>query len=229
MKKYLLPAFVIAGFSLVSQSSNAQYIDLSTGKSVVLVKHQANGYMYNAETQRPVYIYINPSTNDTFYGRTGANINGKLTTYNGRYTYNGDENYVYRNGDFQLKTEADFYRENGYKRKFQNDGDIKTKGSDTKIKEEPDGTLKVKQGADYRKKIDDQGNYKEKDSTFKVKAKVDGSVKVKDKGEDYKGKVDEKGDAKEKEKGTKRKLRREGKAKEKTEREKIQVTSGARN
>jgi len=191
--------------------SAQQYIDLSTGKTVTLVKHNGTGMMYNTQTQRPVYIYVDPATSDTFYGRTREIINGKVVTKNGKYFYTGDDAYIYADGDFRLKTESDSlgYKRKGqadgdvkvkygdYKRKMEGDGDVKVKKDSSKMKMNRDGTFKVKDST-YRKKIDDKGNYREKDDSTKLKIKTDGSLKVKDKRNDYKGKMDTDGDIKEK-------------------------------
>ena len=34
--------------------------------------------MVNAETGKPVYLYVDRADNDTFYGRTGKKINKKV-------------------------------------------------------------------------------------------------------------------------------------------------------
>jgi hypothetical protein len=240
MKKNLL-LVLFTSFTFASFTSSAQYIDLSTGRKVTLVKHYGNGFMYNTETQRPVYIYINPTTSDTFYGRTGENINGKVTrTREGRYSFN-DDAYVYRDGEYvsradagddkgpdykkKVKSDGTFKEKDvDYKRKIESDGDLKIKEDGAKMKAKNDGELKVKDG-DYRRKIDEQGNEKQKDATGKTKENVDGSLKVKDKDEQYKGKVDTDGDVKQKDQNGKRKAKKdklkvkdeEGKAKAKEE------------
>jgi hypothetical protein len=216
--------------ALTANTCSAQYIDLGTGKTVTLVKHNGNGMMYNTQTQRPVYIYIDPTTNDTFYGRTREKINGRIVLHEGKYMYTGDEAYIYADGDYRLKTEAD---STGYKRKMHNDGDMKVKYGDVKRKTEADGdtkikhaggkmkmnsngTMKVKDTSAYRKKIDEDGNYREKDDSAKVKMKADGSMKVKDKRSNYKGKIDDDGTTKEKNGKTKNKSK-DNKVKTKSE------------
>jgi hypothetical protein len=225
MKKKLLLVLLITSLTIASLNSNAQYIDLSTGRTVTLVKHHGNGFMYNVETQRPVYIYINSTTNDTFYGRTGENINGKVArTRDGHYSFT-DNAYVYRNGeylsraeagddrgpDYKSKVKADgTFKEKDvdYKRKIEPDGDLKIKDDGAKMKAANDGELKVKDG-NYKRKIDEQGNEKQKDSTSKVKENGDGSLKVKDKEEQYKGKIESDGDVKQKDQNGKRKAKKD--------------------
>jgi hypothetical protein len=237
MKSIIVPALIIF-MSLSSQLAFSQYIDLSTGKKVVLVKHHGNGMMYNPENQRPVFLYIDPATNDTLYGRTGEKINGKIArTSSGQYLYH-DDAYVYKDGEYQLKSEVSAFGTPGYKVKAENDGSIKIKDGDSKrkltddgdvkvkengakIKAGSDGALKVKDG-DYKRKIDEEGNVKEKDATGKIKEDTDGSVKIKD-GE-YKGKSDEAGNVKEKDQDFKRKSKN-GKQKMKNNDEKIKEDS----
>lgn len=218
-QKFLLLTIVL--IAIGESNANAQFVDLSTGKRVTIVKHNGNGMMYNTETQRPVYMYVNPATNDTFYGRTGENINGKvMRNPGGKYTYQGDAGYVFKDSEFRLKSEADsagykkvFQRDGdvkvkygNYKRKNEIDGDVKVKNGDTKIKLEADGTRKMKDG-EFRSKKDKAGNLRVKDDSSKVKINADGSVKIKDKREDYKGKIDENGKMKEKEGNVKTKVK----------------------
>ncbi|MCW3107771.1 MAG: hypothetical protein JWQ09_2277 [Segetibacter sp.] len=218
-QKFLLLTIVVIVIGL--GKVKAQFIDLSTGKTVTLVKHNGNGMMYNTQTQRPVHIYVNTATNDTFYGRTGEIINGKvMRNSTGRYTYEGDGEYVYKEGEYRMKSEVDsagykkvFQRDGdvkvkygNYKRKAEIDGDVKVKDGDAKTKLEEDGTRKVKDGA-FRSKKDKAGNVRVKDDSSKVKINTDGSIKVKDKREDYKGKADGNGKVKEKEGNTKSKVK----------------------
>jgi hypothetical protein len=228
MKNKISMLLLIASTVMFSTVLNAQYVDISTGKTVTLVKHEGTGMMMNTQTQRPVYIYIDPATNDTFYGRTGMNINGKVVrTKEGKYFYDDTEGYIFRDGEYRMRTEADSM---GYKRKMQSDGDfkvkhdnykrkehqngdVKVKDPEGKLKMNADGTMKVKDSA-YRKKIDHHGNMREKDDSTKVKLNADGSIKVKDKGANYKGKIDENGKMKEKDGKTKTKVK-DDKVKEK--------------
>ena len=220
MKNKIL-TLAIAAFTVFAGTAKAQFIDLSTGKQVTVIKHNANGMMFNTATQKPVYIYINPATNDTFYGRTGANINGRVArTPQGKFIFD-DGDYIFDNGEYRMKRESD---SSGYKVKWQNDGDKKVKTDDykrktdkngdlklkqdsSKIKVYSDGRLKVKEG-EYRKKIDGEGNYREGDGSVKVKSNVDGSTKIKDKKNNYKAKVNEEQELKEKQNGTKRKVKK---------------------
>lgn len=218
-----------AVLSLALTTAEAQFVDLSTGKTVTLVKHQGNGMMYNTENSRPVNIYVNRATNDTFYGRTGQNINGRVShSATEGYHYEGDGEYIYRDGEFRLRRESDIpgykrktradgeqkVKYDDYKRKTEpNGGDVKIKEGDAKLKLEADGVVKLKDST-YKGKIDRQGNMLEKDDSTKGKVNADGTIKVKDKRDDYKGKVDEDGDIKEKDRNGKRKIKKD-KVKEK--------------
>lgn len=222
--KQRLGFLLTALLALTVSISKAQYIDLSTGQSVELVKHQGNGMMLDVKTQRPVYLYINNQTGDTMYGRTAAVVNGKLTkSSTGAFMFEDEDGYIYKDGEYRMKTEADSagYRRkmqsdgdvkvkyDGYKRKVESDGDVKEKETGAKTKVELDGTIKRKDG-DFRGKIDKEGNIRLKDDNTKIKAKVDGKMKVKDKQDDAKVKVDEDdGDIKIKEHGEKRKIKGE--------------------
>lgn len=216
--------FGVVATSLILTTAQAQYVDLSTGKTITIVKHHGNGMMYNTQSRQPVHLYVNVATSDTFYGRTGMNINGQvLRNSNGTLYYAGDGDYMYSNGEYRLKTEADTP---GYKRKVKSDGemkvkygdykrktepnngDVKVKEANAKVKLEADGVVKMKDST-YRGKLDSEGNFREKDDSSKTKINADGTIKVKDKREDYKGKVNEEGEVKEKEKNTKRKSKKD--------------------
>ena len=106
-----------------------KYVDLETGKTINVEKYASTGYMINAETKKPVDIYVNTATHDTIYGRTGKVINNQVVRHSdGRFTYEAD-----------VEVNA-----NDEKMKVQDDGDIKIKDEDTKVKIEEDGETKVK-------------------------------------------------------------------------------------
>ncbi len=122
------------------------YVDLSTGEKVELVEDSTTGRMVNAETKKPVRIYVNTATHDTIYGPTGKVINNEVVkTSDGKYVYKDDEMKI-KTTDTDSKIKID---ENGdgdydYKKKVERDGDIKIKDGDTKIKIEADGKTKIK-------------------------------------------------------------------------------------
>jgi hypothetical protein len=157
---------VVGFFTLVfvwacNNNPEAEYIDLTSGKTIMVEKDGESGYMVNSETKKPVYLYVNSAKRDTFYGRTGKKINNHIVYDGGEYRYD-DDDYVYKNGDYKVKTD---------------DEDIKIKDGDYKKKTD-DGDVKIKDG-DYKKKTDD-GDVKIKDGNTKIKIE-DGKRKVKTK------------------------------------------------
>ena len=132
MKKLFL--FAILGSAVVWSAcdSNDRYLDLETGDKVELVKDETTGLMVNAETKKPVYIYVDTKTKDTIYGKTGKVINGSVVLVDGKYIYQDDA----------LTAESET---GDYKRKVEKDGDIKIKDGDTKTKIDGEtGEKKVK-------------------------------------------------------------------------------------
>ena len=133
----------------------ADYIDLTSGKTIKVEKDEETGYMVNADTRKPVYLYVNRASKDTFYGRTGKKVNNYVfVTGDGSYRYD-DDDYVYKNGDYKLKTDdEDIKLKDGDYKKKTDDGDVKIKDGDAKIKIDKDGDSKTKVG-DTKIKVDD--------------------------------------------------------------------------
>ena len=132
MKKIFL--FAILGSAVVWSAceSNERYLDLETGEKVELVKDDATGLMVNAETKKPVYIYVDTKTKDTIYGKTGKVINGSVVLVDGKY--------IFQDPSLTVENET-----GDYKRKVEKDGDIKIKDGDTKTKIDGEtGEKKVK-------------------------------------------------------------------------------------
>ena len=104
------------------------YYDLNKDKPVTLVKDEKTGLMVDAETKKPVYIYVNEETKDTIYGETGKVINGQVIKLeDGKYKYDDLKVKLDGDGEFKIK-------DGDYKRKVEADGDIKIKDGDTKKK-----------------------------------------------------------------------------------------------
>jgi len=150
MKKTILGISAF-GFilSLSSCESEGRYVDLESGNRIETVEKDAEtGFMVDAETRKPLYIYVDTETNDTLYGRTGNVINGKIASDNGKWKYDEDGDYKYTDGDYKLKVEADGdykIKDGEYKKKVDADGDIKIKDGDNKIKIDGEtGEKKVK-------------------------------------------------------------------------------------
>lgn len=162
MKKIALYISLVL-FTWGCADNEGEYIDVRSGKTVMLKKDDSTGYMVNAETNRPVYIYTDPVKKDTFYGRTGKNINGRVVINGGTVSYDGDDEYIYKDGDYKKKSD---------------DGDYKIKDGDYKKKVEADGDIKIKDG-DYKKKVSENGEVKIKDGDTKIKISANGEKKVK--------------------------------------------------
>jgi hypothetical protein len=108
------------------KDKNARYIDPNTGQSLSLVKDGNTGLMVDAETKKPVHLYVDTEKNDTIYGETGKIINGNVILEDGKYKY----------ADFKIKDDGGEYKikDGDYKEKVEKDGDIKIKNGDTKTK-----------------------------------------------------------------------------------------------
>jgi hypothetical protein len=163
--KNLLIAVVFAAVTSVGCKQKTEYVDLKTGKMITVDRDPETGFMVNTDTKKPVYLYVNPAKNDTFYGRTGKKVDKKIVFEDNEYYYDGDDEYEYKNGDYKLIVEKD--------------GDSKEKMGDTKIKRDGDGDYKIKVGDDYKKKVEADGDIKIKDGDTKIKIDENGKRKVK--------------------------------------------------
>ncbi|MBA2498385.1 MAG: hypothetical protein H0V30_01525 [Chitinophagaceae bacterium] len=138
MKKTKFAILILAStIFFMGCESEGRYIDLESGNRVEVEKDSETGYMVNAETRKPLYIYVDTEANDTLYGRTGSVINGKVAQNGGKWEYDADGDFKYTDGDYKLKVEADGdykIKDGDYKKKVDADGDIKIKDGDTKIK-----------------------------------------------------------------------------------------------
>ncbi|MEO5646955.1 MAG: hypothetical protein ABIQ56_01260 [Chitinophagaceae bacterium] len=143
-----------------------RYVDLNTGQRIQLHYDPETQVTMDMISGKPVRIYVDTETRDTFH-TTGININNALlhtdagwTVDNDKVKIDGDKVKI-KSGDMKIKIDGD-------KMKVK-DGDTKTKtdGNETKVK---DGDTKMKtDGADSKTKTDD----------IKVKQE-DGEIKVKD-------------------------------------------------
>jgi hypothetical protein len=131
----ILGALTIAGSGC--KDENPRYIDLNTGNELTLVKDASTGLMVDADSKRPVYIYVDTEKKDTIYGATGKVINGEVAEENGKYVY----------ADIKVKGDDKEYKIKGdeYKEKMEKDGDLKIKNGDVKLKVDgKTGEAKVK-------------------------------------------------------------------------------------
>ncbi len=146
--KWIL-AFSVGCIVLACNDREARYLDLNTGESVELKKEESSGVWVNAETGKPVKVYVDRETNDTIWGSTGKVVNGKVyKTDAGEWKIKtDDEEFKATNGDTKIKAEdGDFKIKDGdYKKKVEKDGDVKIKDGDKTIKIDGEtGERKVK-------------------------------------------------------------------------------------
>ncbi len=158
-KKILGAAMILA---LASCTSNQKiipgtYVDLNTGDSINVVSDPKTGYAYNAETDKPVYLYVDDNQDTVF--TTGMVVNNKLVpTEDGKYEVDGAKVKV---DDEEVKIKYDDYK------KKVDDGSYKVKNGDYKKKVDGD-EMKIKDG-DYKKKVDgDEVKIKDGDTKIKI-------------------------------------------------------------
>jgi hypothetical protein len=97
---------------------DSRYVDLNTGRTLSMTTND-QGLLVDADTKKPIYIYVDTQKKDTIYGVTGEVINGKIKHEDGKYKYDGEE--------IRMKDEDS-------KIKIEKDGDIKIKDGDSKTK-----------------------------------------------------------------------------------------------
>ena len=129
MKKLLM--FALSASIVLTACNQHRYVDLTSGEHIDLIKDEKTGLMVDSKTHKPVYMYIDTKTNDTIYGSTGRVINGHIVkTDEGKYKYDGDDEYKLKNGDYKVKIEGDEIK--------IKDGDKKIKIKDGERKEKKD-------------------------------------------------------------------------------------------
>ncbi len=152
LKTILFAAFAALVWTACSDG-RGRYVDVSTGEPLNLVKDDESGLLVDAETKKPVRMYVDTRTHDTIWGVSGKVINGYIQRKDdGGYIYidnNGKEvDYKYSNGDYKKKVDEDGsykVKDGDYKKKVDEDGDIKIKDGDKKIKiDAQTGERKVK-------------------------------------------------------------------------------------
>jgi hypothetical protein len=182
--KHMKSKLIVAGLAILVAACNSKtkvesgtYVDLNTGDSIIVEADSVTGYAINAETRKPVYLYVNHDKDTIF--TTGQKVNGMvIPTSDGKYEVDGakvkvdDEDVKIKYADYKKTYDSDSYT--------IEDGDYKEKGDD--------GDVKVKDG-DYKKKVEADGDSKTKDDDYKKKVSEDGDVKIKT--EDTKTKVED--------------------------------------
>jgi hypothetical protein len=149
-------AILLSATALIGQScdnADARYIDPNTGNALELKKDDNSGLMVDAETGKPVSIYVDTETKDTVWGSTGKVVNGKLRknkSADGEYVYvyeDADNDNSDGNGASSAGSESGAYevKDGDYKKEVEKDGDIKIKDGNKKIKIDGEtGERKVK-------------------------------------------------------------------------------------
>ncbi len=138
--KSLLVTGLIATLLWSCSDSSGRYVDLTTGKSIELVKDDNTGLMVHKDSKEPVYIYVDTKSKDTIYGKTGKVINGHVVVdRENKYVFDDDIKVV------EPVSTNDTYKSGDYKVEVEKDGDIKIKDGDKKIKIDGEtGERKVK-------------------------------------------------------------------------------------
>jgi hypothetical protein len=128
MKQVFFLSAISAVLTLSSCKEKTGYYDLNKNEPATLVKDENTGLMVDAETKKPVYIYVNEETKDTIFGATGKVINGNIIKLeDGKYKYDDLKVKLDEDGEFKVK-------DGDYKRKVEADGDSKIKDGDSKKK-----------------------------------------------------------------------------------------------
>lgn len=171
---------LIFGLSACNRGEG-RFQNLNSGEEVTLVQDD-EGRMVDEKTRKPVLLYVDTKSRDTFYGVTGDKVNGHLQLMDkGVYVFNdgerkikidgeeykildgnskekweGDE-YKYKEDNVKIKSEGDEfkYQADGYKEKVDKDGDVKIKTDDQKIKIDGEtGERKVEERSVFSKAKD---------------------------------------------------------------------------
>ena len=120
------------------------YVDLTTGKTVYIIRDVETGYAMDSIANIPVEFYINTSTNDTLY-QTGMVLNNSLINTDGKWSLSEDakikidgDKMKIKDDDSKLKVDGDEakLKEGDYKIKVDGD-EVKTKDGATKTKTNP--------------------------------------------------------------------------------------------
>ena len=135
MKKAITAVvLILALFGISCSTEKDRYVDLRTGENIEIEKDPQSGVWINAETKKPVYMYVDTKKNDTIYGKSGLVVKGHIVRSDDNvYCYDVDHNEEYK------------VKSDDYKMKVEKDGDIKIKDGDKKTKIDGEtGEKKVK-------------------------------------------------------------------------------------
>jgi len=137
-------------------TSEASYVNLSTGEPVTVVKDTEEGYYVYSDTKQPIednLFFVDVNTRDTLYGRAGVVVNNAIIKSDAGYSLN--EDMIERNGDeIKVKTADGKLKIDGDEMKYkEGDDKIKVDGEDSKTKTD-DSKTKV-DGEDSKTKTSD--------------------------------------------------------------------------
>ncbi len=150
-------------------SASSSYIDLETGKEIIIERNLTTGEAFEAATGKPVRLYVDLQTGDTVDGSTGEVVNNRIRkTLSGTWEIipvaNADvipehpapEEYkdsvarpakqplkVTKSKQNQIRKKAAKPR---YERIVEPDGDVVIKGEGYMKKIDRDGDIKIKEG-----------------------------------------------------------------------------------
>ena len=139
----------VEGNTVMTAPAASGFIDPVTG--VAVTRDEATGFYINASGE-PVEFYVDAMTMDTFYGKTGQNVNNAII-HDGddwrldeaKIKVDGDEIKIKNADGSKTKIEDDEIKIKDANGKAKMDGDeTKIKTGDTKIKSSAEGT-KVKE------------------------------------------------------------------------------------
>ena len=127
-----------------------EYVNLTSGEKVTIVKDPETGIAIDSKTQIPVQFYYDPVTLDTMY-QSGMVVNNLLIK-EGDGKYKLDDMKIKVDGDeIKIKTDTSKLKIDGNEMKMKTaDGKMKVDGDDGKIKTDDtkikvdDGEMKVK-------------------------------------------------------------------------------------
>jgi hypothetical protein len=139
----------VDGNTVMTAPAASSYIDPVTGATVT--RDEATGFYINASGE-PVEFYVDATTMDTFYGKTGVNVNNAIIHDGDDWRLDeakikvDDDEIKIKNADgSKTKIEDDEIKIKDANGKAKMDGDeTKIKTGDTKIKSSAEGT-KVKE------------------------------------------------------------------------------------
>ena len=98
MKKAITAVvLILALFGISCSTEKDRYVDLRTGENIEIEKDPQSGVWINAETKKPVYMYVDTKKNDTIYGKSGLVVNGHIVRSDDNvYWYDVDHNEEYK-------------------------------------------------------------------------------------------------------------------------------------